>query len=70
MIVITWNGKTHVYTGWQEWLLLAAALAVFWLLLALIAVVIVGVALTIGVMLLLVVPAVVLVTALKGTMKR
>ena len=70
MIVITWNGKTHVYTGWREWLLLAAALAVFWLLLALIAFVIVGVALTIGVMLLLVVPAVVLVTALKGTMRR
>lgn len=70
MIVITWNGKAHAYTGWREWLLLAAALAVFWLVLALIAFVIVGVAITIGVMLLLLVPALVLVTAVRGTMKR
>jgi len=68
--VITWNGKAHVYTGWREWLLLAAALAVSWLVLALIAFVMVGFAVTIGVMLLLVVPAVVLVTAVGGTMRK
>ena len=38
MIVITRNGKTKVYTGWREWLLLGAGLAICWLALALIAV--------------------------------
>jgi hypothetical protein len=69
MIVITRNGKTEVYTGWREWLLLGAGLAVCWLVLGLIVVFVIGVALSVGVILLLVVPAAVAVAVVKGMMR-
>jgi len=69
MIVITRNGKSKVYTGWREWLLVTAGLAICWLVLALIAFFIIGVALSVGVILLLVVPAAVVVAVVKGMMR-
>lgn len=57
MFMITRNGKTTVYTGWQAWLLGAAAIAVLWLVFALLAFAWIGVALTFGFFLLLAIPA-------------
>lgn len=70
MIVIKWNGKSRVFTGWREWALVAAALAVFWLGLALIVVAFAGVALTIGILLMLAVPAAIVVAAASAMMRR
>jgi hypothetical protein len=69
MIVITRNGKTRVYTGWREWLLLAAGFVVAWLVLALMAFVFVGFAITVGVLLLLVLPAAIIVAAVSARMR-
>jgi hypothetical protein len=57
MIVFTRNGKTVVLTGWKAWLLSAAAFIVAWAVLCLIAAVVIGVGLTVGVFLLLAIPA-------------
>lgn len=69
MIVVTRNGKTKVYTGWREWLLLGVALVICWLVLALIVVFVIGVALSVGVILLLVVPAAIAVAVVKGMIR-
>ena len=70
MIVITRNGKTRVYTGWREWVLLSAGFLVCWLILAVIAFVLVGAALTLGITLLLLLPAGVVVAVLKSMLRR
>jgi len=69
MIVVTRNGKTEVYTGWREWLLLGVALVICWLVLALIAVFVIGVALSVGIIMLLVVPAAIAVAVVKRMMR-
>jgi hypothetical protein len=56
MIVISRNGKTAVITGWRAWLIGAAAFVGFTLLLGLIAFVFLGIAFTVGAVLLIVVP--------------
>ncbi len=56
MIVVTRNGKTTVLTGWRAWLAGAAIFAAIALLLALIAFVVLGFAITLGAVLLIVVP--------------
>lgn len=61
MIVISRNGRTTIITGWRAWLLSAAAFAVAWLLLIGLALIWVGASLTIGVLLLLAVPALLVV---------
>lgn len=61
MIVLTRNGRTTIITGWRAWLLGAAAFAVAWLLLIGLALIWVGASLTIGVLLLLAVPALLVV---------
>jgi hypothetical protein len=58
MIVITRNGKTTVVTGWRAWIVGAFAVLVTWLVLAVVAIVLVGAAATVGLFLLLAVPAV------------
>ncbi len=58
MIVISRNGKTTIITGWRAWLLGTIAVVAAWLLLAIIAFVWIGVAMTIGAILLLVMPAI------------
>ena len=59
MIVITRNGSTTVLTGWRAWLAGAAIFAASIILFAFIAFVVLGVALTVGAVLLIVVPVVV-----------
>ena len=56
MIVITRNGKTTVITGWWAWLVGAAAFAFLTVLLFLIVFLMAGVAITVGAVLLIVVP--------------
>jgi len=56
MIVITRNGRTTVITGWRAWLIGTAAFVVATALLFVIAFVMLGVAITAGAVLLIVVP--------------
>ena len=64
MIVISRNGKTTVITGCGGWLVGALTVAVAWLTFALGAFLLVGFALTAGVMLMLMIPAVIVVALL------
>lgn len=70
MIVITRNGKTTVITGWRAWIISAVAIAAAWLVLALIVFFMIGAAVTIGLFLLLAIPAVVLVGLASGMFGR
>ncbi len=56
MIVITRNGRATVLTGWRAWLVGAAVFCAAVVVLALIAFVVLGVAVTVGAVLLIVVP--------------
>lgn len=56
MIVIQRNGQTTVITGWRAWLIGAALFVGVTLSMALIAFVLLGVAVTVGAVLLIVVP--------------
>lgn len=69
MIVITRNGQTRVYTGWREWALLAVGLILSWIVLAAIVVLILGMAATVAVMLLLVLPAMIVVALVRGLLR-
>ena len=70
MIVITRNGKTTVITGWRAWVISAVAIAATWLVLALIVFFMIGAAVTVGLFLLLAIPAVVLVGLASGMFGR
>jgi hypothetical protein len=69
MIVIKRNGKTTVYTGWRAWLIGAASLVGLWLVFALLLFLWIGAAITIGIVLLLLIPAAAVV-AIVGSMMR
>jgi hypothetical protein len=56
MLVIQRNGRTTVITGWRAWLLAAALFVGLTLLFALIAFLVLGIAITLGAVLLIVVP--------------
>jgi hypothetical protein len=56
MIVIERNGKTTVLTGWRAWLAGAAAVLIATLMIAGVAFLAFGLALTVGLVLLIVVP--------------
>jgi uncharacterized membrane protein len=56
MLVIQRNGRTTVITGWRAWVLGAGLFAALTLLLAVIAFVALGLAITVGAVLLIVVP--------------
>ena len=68
MIVMSWNGK--VYTGWRAWLMLAAGLVVAWMMLAVFAFLWIGAAITIGIVMMLGVPALVVVALIGSMMRR
>ncbi len=70
VIVITRNGKTTVMSGWRAWVLGAAILLGAWCALALIVFMLVGVAITVGVVLLLLVPALAIVALLNVHVRR
>ena len=55
--VITRNGKTKVITGWRAWFLSAVLLLGFWFLFAMVLFLFVGATITVGLLLLLLVPA-------------
>ena len=61
MIVITRNGETTVLTGWREWLVRLVVFIAAILLFGVIAFVMFGLAITIGAIALVVVPAVIIV---------
>jgi hypothetical protein len=56
MIVITRNGRTTVLTGWRAWLIGAVAFLAACAVVSLIAFVILGVAITVGAVMMIVVP--------------
>lgn len=58
MLVIQRNGKTTVITGWRAWLIGAVVFASVSLLMGLIVFVALGVAVTIGAILLIVIPVI------------
>lgn len=70
MIVIRTHRKTVVLTGWRAWVVGIAALLVAWLVLAFLAFVLVGIAATLGVVLLLIVPAALIVVGLQSVLGR
>lgn len=67
MIVITRNGKTTVLTGWREWLARAIVFVAVILLLAILVFVMLGLAVTIGAIAMIVIPAA-LIVALLGSL--
>lgn len=66
MIVVQTQRRTVVLTGWRAWFAGIALLAVAWIMLAALAFVWIGVAVTIGAILLLIVPAAIIVLALQS----
>lgn len=70
MIVFTRNGKTVVLTGWRAWLVSAATFILVWGLLGLLAFIVIGVGLTVGVLMLLAIPALVGVALLASAFNR
>ena len=56
MIVVTRNGRTTVLTGWRAWLVGAVAFVVSFLLLAVVTFFVLGIAITVGAFLLILVP--------------
>jgi hypothetical protein len=58
MIVLKINGKRTEITGWRAWLVYAAATLVLLLLFAFLLIVFIGFSLTLGVALLIIIPAV------------
>jgi hypothetical protein len=70
MIVISRNGKTTVVTGWKAWVIGAAAVIAAWLVLAGVVFLMIGAAVTVGLFLLLAIPAVVLVSLVSGLFGR
>jgi hypothetical protein len=61
MIVITRNGETTVLTGWREWLVKIVVFMAAILLFAVIAFLMFGLAVTIGAIALVVIPAAIIV---------
>jgi hypothetical protein len=70
MIVIQRNGKTTVVTGWQAWLLGAAAFAVTTVVLAFVFLVLLGVAITVWAALLIVVPVLIGIALIASVFQR
>jgi hypothetical protein len=70
MFVIQRNGQTTVITGWRAWLIGAAAFLIATLLMAVIAFVLLGVAITIGALLMIVVPVAVGLALLASALRR
>ena len=67
MIVITRNGKTTVITGWREWLLRAVVFVVTILVLAVVFFFMLGLAVTLGAIAMILIPAAIIV-GLLGSM--
>ncbi len=70
MIVINRNGQAVVITGWRAWLIGAVAFVAGVLLFGVIAFVMLGVAITLGAVLLIVVPTAIIVAFLASALGR
>jgi len=70
VIVITRNGRTVVITGWRAWLMGFGAMLLAWFALAVIVFALVGVAISVGVILLLLIPAIVIVSLVGSLMRK
>jgi hypothetical protein len=70
MFMIQRNGQTTVITGWRAWLIGAAAFLAASLLMAVIAFVLLGVAITVGAVLMIVVPVAVGLALLASAFRR
>ena len=70
VIVITKNGRTVVITGWRAWLTGFGAMLLAWFALAVIVFALVGVAISVGVILLLLIPAIVIVSIIGSLMRK
>jgi hypothetical protein len=70
MIVIERHGRTTVIAGWRAWLIGAAAFAAATLLMALIFFVFLGVAVTLGAILLVVTPVFVAIAVIAAALQR
>jgi hypothetical protein len=70
MIVINRNGQVVEITGWRAWLIGAVAFVAGVLLIGVIAFVMLGVAVTVGAVLLIVVPAAIVVAFLASVLGR
>jgi hypothetical protein len=70
MIVITRNGETTVLTGWREWLLKIVVFMSAILFVAIIAFLMLGLAVTIGAIALVVIPAAIIVALLGSVFAR
>jgi hypothetical protein len=68
--VIRRNGNVVVLRGWKAWLAALTTMLVAWLVLAVVAFLVVGLTVTMGVLLLLLVPAVLLVAGLHALFGR
>lgn len=69
-IIITRNGQTQVITGWRAWLYGFGGLLLAWVVLGLVVFVLVGIATTIGIALLLLIPAFALVAIVASVLGR
>ena len=63
-IVVHTNGETRVYTGWRAWLIGAAAFVISFAVLALVTFVLLGIAASVGALLLLLIPAALIMSGL------
>lgn len=70
MIVISRNGERVVITGWRAWLVGALAVVVAWLVLALFLFAWIGAAITVGLILLLAAPALLIAALLQMLLRR
>jgi hypothetical protein len=70
MIVINRNGQPTVITGWRAWVIGAVAFVAGLLLIGVIAFVMLGVAITVGAVMLIVIPTVIIVAFLASVLGR
>lgn len=70
MIIVSRNGQTRVITGWRAWLLGCASLIVGWVVLLVIASLVIGLSLSLGLILLLALPALAGAALLSGYLAR
>ncbi|HEY8194967.1 MAG TPA: hypothetical protein VIF13_07955 [Hyphomicrobium sp.] len=70
MIVITRNGRTTVISGWREWLIRIVVFVAAMLILALVAFFMLGLAVTVGAIAMIVLPAVIVVGLLGSLFSR
>ena len=70
MIVLNTNGKRTEITGWKAWLVGAIALVPVLLIFAAVAFFVIGLSLTIGTVLLLLIPAIVVVAIVGSLVSR